>query len=429
MSNEAEREAAYRLMRNDDVAFTGILEPHMLRSAERARRHGRVIVASDTTEVGFSTPREGLGRINDGELGRGFFLHVALAVTADGRREPLGVVAAREHVRLHGPPEKKFRHTERVAEQDKESARWWEVASQAAKRLAGLHAIHVMDREADNYVLFARLLAEGQSFVIRGKHDRRVLIDGAKDPTLRNELRRLEGRVTRTITINQRKPKPLAARYLPARSVRTAHLEFRSTTVVLRCPKPVPVTDLELPATLQLNVVHVTEPSPPDGYNPIEWTLYTTEPIVTPADIEAVVDAYDTRWVIEEYFKALKTGCALEKRELESLHTILNCLAVLMPMAWSLLRLRTAAREDSDADASTVLSPLQITILQRLSDVRMEIDNPTVKDAYEAIAKLGRHIKNNGPPGWQVMTRGYLELLALTRGASAVLGVADEDYL
>jgi hypothetical protein len=28
-----------------------------------------------------------------------------------------------------------------------------------------------------------------------------------------------------------------------------------------------------------------------------------------------------------------------------------------------------------------------------------------------AIAAMGGHIKNNGPPGWQVLARGYLDLI------------------
>ena len=34
---------------------------------------------------------------------------------------------------------------------------------------------------------------------------------------------------------------------------------------------------------------------------------------------------------MEELFKALKTGCALQKRQLMSLHALLNALALLLP--------------------------------------------------------------------------------------------------
>jgi IS4 transposase len=46
--------------------------------------------------------------------------------------------------------------------------------------------------------------------------------------------------------------------------------------------------------------------------------LYTSEPIDTAEQLLTIVDQYRSRWVIEEFFKALKTGCAFEKRQLES---------------------------------------------------------------------------------------------------------------
>jgi hypothetical protein len=46
------------------------------------------------------------------------------------------------------------------------------------------------------------------------------------------------------------------------------------------------------------------------------------------------VDCYRGRWTIEEYFKALKTGCQYERRQLETAHSLLNALAILAPVAW-----------------------------------------------------------------------------------------------
>jgi hypothetical protein len=71
------------------------------------------VVAHDTTEFSFSSPREGLGRINDaGALEhtdapmtprQGFFAHLALAVSADGMRRPLGVVGLHTFTRQSPP--------------------------------------------------------------------------------------------------------------------------------------------------------------------------------------------------------------------------------------------------------------------------------------------------------------------------------------
>lgn len=418
MPDEAEREAAYRFLRNDEIEFDDIVAPHIAQTVERARTAKTVIVAHDTTEVGFSTPRAGLGRINDDEMGRGFYLHTALAVSGDGRREPLGVLGTRRLVRLTPRRKKKRKHTETVDELAKESSRWWELASEASSRLDRASAVHVMDREADSYVLLARLIDGGHRFVVRVKHDRRIELEGAKQPTLKTELKRLDGLLSRQITVAPREPKPLAKPLLPPSRARTAKLEFRATTVVLCRPSPSPATDFDLPRTLTVNVVHVVEVDHPEGYEPIDWKLYTTDSIASPEAIEAIVDAYDTRWIIEEYFKALKTGCALEKRELESADTIFTCTAILMPIAWSVLRLRNLARDDSDAPAGEILTPVQIKVLQRHRIARMTAVNPTVGDAFLAIARLGRHIKRNGPPGWQVLMRGYRDLLVLAEGAA-----------
>jgi len=43
------------------------------------------------------------------------------------------------------------------------------------------------------------------------------------------------------------------------------------------------------------------------------WSLITTEPIDIRAQIEFNVDAYRIRCGIEDFFKALKTGCQFER--------------------------------------------------------------------------------------------------------------------
>jgi IS4 transposase len=50
------------------------------------------------------------------------------------------------------------------------------------------------------------------------------------------------------------------------------------------------------------------------GQEPVDWLLYTTEPIRTRRQIEDVVDFYRCRWQIEELNKALKTGCVVQER-------------------------------------------------------------------------------------------------------------------
>jgi hypothetical protein len=109
-----------------------------------------------------------------------------------------------------------------------------------------------------------------------------------------------------------------------------------------------------------------------------------------------------------------------EKRQLESKHTLLNALAIFAPIAWQLLALRQLSRNRAELPADSILSPLKLTLLQRHPDVRLRPD-ATIRDAMLAIAALGGHIRNNGEPGWQVLGRGYEDLLLLERGAALAL--------
>jgi hypothetical protein len=128
-----------------------------------------------------------------------------------------------------------------------------------------------------------------------------------------------------------------------------------------------------------------------------------------------VVQAYRTRWIIEEFFKALKTGCAMEDRELESLHTLTNVLALCIPIAYQLLAVRHLARTNPAAPAADVFTPTQIEILQAKTKLG---PNPTALQGLEAVAYLGSHFDpfSKKMPGWRVLSRGMQRLLALEEG-------------
>jgi hypothetical protein len=161
--------------------------------------------------------------------------------------------------------------------------------------------------------------------------------------------------------------------------------------------------------------VQVVEIAPPDGIAPVEWTLLTNLPISSSEEIARVVDVYRARWVIEEYFKALKTGCILEKRQNESLHALRNLIAVLLPIAWRLLVLRTLESAQPDAPATQALTPRMLAVLAVLAVLaalanRPMPAQPSVADALWAIASLGGHHHRRTKPGWQVLGRGFEKL-------------------
>jgi hypothetical protein len=406
--SDAELEGAYRFFGNSKVTPEAILAPHFRQTARRATGRGDVLVVHDTTEFEFGgeSKREGLGRLI--RPGQGFFGHFALAVNADGDREPLGLLNL----------ETLFRHDKAVARNKRgtsgnrgESARWRRSIDQAEARLDGAaRAIHVMDREADSYAILSALDSAGRCFVIRAFHDR-VLADD--ETRLRSAAKSAKRSFDREVPLSRR-PKidgPKGQRH-PARNYRVATLSFAAKTIKL--PHTV---DAKTAAstTLQLHIIYVWERKPPSGEPPIEWFLLTNLPVGTPQEIAYAVDCYRARWVIEEYFKALKTGCQYEKRQLESAHSLLNALAVLAPVAWRLLLLRHLGRHAPKRPATGVLTSSQLEVLHAVAK-RPIPKRPTVQQAMLAIAGLGGHLPRNGDPGWLVLGRGMHDLLLLELG-------------
>jgi hypothetical protein len=413
--SDAALEATYRFFQNSAVTPRRILAPHVGATLERSKAEQVVIVAHDTTEFSFSTPRAGLGRIND--AGQGFFAHMALAVSADGSRRPLGVLGLNTFTRLEPPKGEK--HTQNIPEDERESFRWTVLAAEVESLIQGTaQAIHVMDSEADSYDLIARLLNDDQRFVIRLKHDRGIRNEDGERIRLSEMLPELKGRFAREVELSARSAphhEKRGKKRNAGRTSRLAKLEFSARPISFVAPKTANGKD-----DLELNLVCVSEVDAPVGAEPVSWLLVTSDPIGSIADIQSVVDAYRARWPIEELFKALKTGCAFEKRQLESLPALLNALAVFVPIAFELLALRTTARTDPDRPASTLLRRTQLLILQRHKTTRLP-SKATARAALLAIARLGGHITNNGEPGWIVLGRGYQKLLDLEEGASLAL--------
>lgn len=400
----AETEAFYRFLSNPKVTLEAVLAPHQMATRERCAAAGEVVIAVDRTEMAFKGAcDEELEELSAAT--RGFSTFASLAVhmvrTPDGaiQKTPLGVLDV---------------HPLADAAGRQPASSWAECVARVATSLPpNVRATYVMDREADAFELIAALSKADRSFVVRAKYDR-LVADGAH--TLKSVVSKEPCIFEREVELSRRstKGKPPAARAKhPARSSREARLAIRACRVEL--PRP-PKALQELPASLTLNVVLVTEIDPPRGEKPVEWLLLTNLPIETANDLEAVVDKYRMRWMIEEFFKALKTGCAYEDRQLESRKTLLVALGLLVPIAWQLLLIRDVSRNTPKEPASRVLTPLQIRLLQASEDVKL-CANPTVEQALLAVARLGGHLKQNGSPGWLVLWRGFEKLRAWEAGA------------
>ncbi len=423
MADSAALEGAYRFLNNGSVAPAAILAPHVASTCQRASASGDVLVAHDTTEFNFGAAkgRCGLGPLQ-GKGSQGFFAHLSLCMSSTELREPLGTLALHTWVRS---TQRKGRRSAAQALKDEtnESLRWLSQVERAERELPNnACAIHLMDREGDSYGLFAGLMQRGCTFVIRAAHDR---VLGVTKATLFAVASEAPLMLRREVVLSERHapPTPRARRMHPARRRRIVSLGIHSTTVTLRRPRSAAKTT---PETLTVNVVYAREVDAPAGEEPVEWLLITDLPVDTAEQVAQVLDAYRARWVIEEFFKVLKTGCTFEYLQLESYNALVRALTVYIPIAWQILLLRHLSRHAPQASASRVLNSVQIEIVKGFSNKPIA-GELTVRDALLLIAARGGHIKNNGDPGWLVLNRGFRKLLALEEGWRAAQSAARSD--
>jgi hypothetical protein len=423
LQDVSQLEGAYRLLNNERVTFSALQDAHAARTAARAQESSEVVVVHDTTEI--ETPyldESEASYLKTGRLGYRAHISLAVALRPDGPARPYGVLSAQAEFQPRPPKsggKKRSRNGWATARsKDKAFLRWFRGIEASAAALENVpNVVHVADREADSYPLFHLVQQLGHGCVIRLRTDRlaKLADDDIHEEwsSLGEIAAEMQGSFERTVPLSKRgdKAAPAQLKRHPPRESRGALLHYSAAPVQLKKPHYQPAS---LPESIELSLVRVWEPAPPEGENAVEWLLITTEPCKSPAEITRVVDLYRARWVIEDFFKALKTGCLIESRQFETRHALLNTLALFLPIAVHLLWLRTCARDTPDAPATDAFTPLQLDVLRRTSYRKLP-PAPTVLQAMWSLAGLGGHIPGNGWPGWQVLGRAFVTLVQSVR--------------
>ena len=410
-SSSAELEAGYRFLRNPRSDFEALMEPVQQAAREGALAAQSVLVLHDTTEVkcAAAEPDE-VGFLQTGQAG--FFVHHALCVS-QRTRHPVGMLWSQVWGRAQRSRgrSRNLSGSELAKQKERESDRWLESVTEAQLWSEGCdEVVHVMDREADSFRLYEHLQALDGDFVVRMRHDRRT-----EQGRVSDFLQDAPVRLTRLVPLSRRSGKTMPRYTHHGRAAREATLSVRSACVPMQ-PPPY----LSGHEAVTLNVVWASEDAPPAGEKGVSWVLATTLDVSTPKELARVLDIYRTRWLIEEFHKALKTGCMFEKRQLESFESLTTLLAMSYPVACELLRVRSRSRQQ--LPAREALRESQLACLRAHPKARPLSDDPTAEEALAVIAGLGGHLKHNGPPGWETLAKGYVELLAFERGWLAAMG-------
>lgn len=415
----AEMMAAYRFFDNEKVGFENVLQPHVEATDKRMADQPVVILAQDTTEINLTRPQqqvEGAGPL-DGDTRRGAFLHPLMGFTPDGT--PLGILYAEAWTRDDQPTtSKSARETKRkhTPLEEKESVRWLDTfrhAREQAERIPQTQFVCVADSEADIYELLQESQEEPKKldWIVRACQNRALQKGKEHDETAVNHLRERvlteDVLFTQTISVRGRKAKvgcETRGRRQPRES-RTAEVEVRAARVTLRAPWR---HDRKL-HDISVNVVLVTEIDPPEGDTPVEWILLTNLPTDKIKQVLEVIQYYCVRWMIEVFFKTLKSGCRVEERRFEHVDRFLPCLAVYLIVTWRTLFVCRLGREFPEISCEVVFEPAEWKSVYHVVHKKPPPStSPTLREMVRMVARLGGYInrKRTDEPGPQTVWLG-----------------------
>lgn len=402
-----ELKALYRLFNSEDVTFSALATPHWKRT--RSLAQGKVLLIGDTMETDFGIHRSvtGLGPTGDG-WGLGFFLHSSMMVNADNG-EILGLAGQELFYRNPAP---EGENSYQALQRPRESEVWGRVIDQVGPPTTDATFIHVLDRGADNVDVFCHCRERRCDWVIRAAQLHRITEDDScKSLSLRAHLDQ----------------QPVCGSYKLAvqatrkHAARTAQLQVRFARVTIRCPKRRTKYQCSIDfKELTQYVVEVYEINPPRGQDPLCWVLWTSLPITSFDEACQVIKYYEKRWLIEEFHKAIKTGCQLEARQYMQAHRLEAVAGITCVLAVRLLQLKTIATSDPDLPAARIVPKIWLKMLSALRKRKLV----TVRDFFRHLAGLGGFLmrKRDAEPGWITLWRGLDKLVLAVRGFVALNG-------
>lgn len=419
--NWYQTQATYTFFANPEVTPDDLQARHRELTMERLNQPGIYLFPEDTTELswGGKKLRPGLGPVGDHKSTKqGYQLHTSLAVrwpasikpNQKGRRPPVEVIGiADQQTLVRGRfPSGPAGETDKQRLSRERESQVWEIATArigTAPDDPNIRWVRVCDRGADIYEFLVSCQDEGHGFVVRAAQDR-ALVDVQGKPA-----GRLFGTARSQASLGEFK---LELRARPGQAARTASLSVSATHVRLRAPYR-PGSGVGKLPPIECTVVRVWEANPPAGVEPLEWILLCDAEVTTFEQALEVALQYATRWLTEEFHKALKTGMGAEKLQLETGQELMAAVALMSVVALRLLHLREIVRIMPDAPAkASGLSQLELVVLAEKTKRSLR----TVRDVALALGRLGGHLnrKSDGLPGWITLWRGYLTLQVLVEG-------------
>jgi hypothetical protein len=405
----ADLKALYRLCAAESVTHEAIIAAMRSYTLDRiADRDGPMLVVHDATELDYSSLESLLPEL--GQIGKGTrdgYICQNVIALDPATGEVLGLLDQLLHCRDEVPENETL--PEHCDRETRESLLWLK----GTKHLSdNPRLIDVADQGASTFEFLEHEIKSGRRFVIRNGQVRKVYADCDREGAQHHLKPYVQswdelGRFTMDVQPQQGR-----------KARKGAEFAIRGGPILLLPPHAKYGNHGDDP--LPMYVAHVLEMSPPPrGEKPIQWMLLTNEPVHDLKDAWRVIEWYEKRWVIEEYHKAMKTGCRIEDMQFTAAARLQPAIAMLSAVALTLLNLRDASRrpDATTRRADTLYTPEYIEVLSvwRYSKLRSDL---TVQDFFYALARLGGHQnrRRDYRPGWLVLWRGWTKLQLMLDG-------------
>ena len=411
----ANTKATYRFVETTDFDAQDILEGHYRATQKRIIDAGEdVIITSDGMDISLPSLKEtsGLGPLSK-TFTRGIKTHNTLVFNKEFI--PLGLIDIKYWVRDpkdHGRA--KSRKTKKIEE--KETFAWIEALRKTEIILPkNIGYTFLGDGSADIYDVFAEPRRSNSELLIHLIQNRNI--KSAEEQSEEKFFDALDNvKSLGLVTINLPRTHKKAARQ--------ATLEIRVKTVEIK--PPVSRKKENLP-TIQVTAILAREIRKDKLKTTnkktckselIVWRLLTSSVITTLEEAIARINLYTKRWLIERYHYILKEGCGIEKLQMESADNLQRATALYSIVAWRLMYITYAARNDPDAPCTIILSKNEWQSLWCYVNKKQHPPDspPTIKAVVLLLAKLGGFLarKGDGEPGAKVIWRGLMALEHIT---------------
>ena len=407
MKHPAALEAAYRLLNHASVTLQSLLIPSYEQTRQLASHTEVVLWVNDATELDYTFHRatQGLGPIGDGR-GRGLLMHTTLAIQPH-THQILGVGHVEVYLRQPTPqPHPKW--TRSI------EGRVWEVAASAiGSPPPGVLWVEVSDAGSDSFRYLAACVAQHKHFLIRVAHNRWLA------PPEEGEGQKLID-LARALAPQPHSESVVEVAATKEHPARTAQVVLAWSEVRLPPSSQAPPEE-RLLKPVDAWVVRVWEPQPPAEVKGLEWILLSSLPVTRLEEARERVDWYSCRWLCEDFHQCLKTGCQIERSQLDRREDLEALLGFAVPIALRLLQLRQAARQSEDRLALEVLDPLLVEVVAEREQVASQ--SLSVKAFWRLVARLGgfQGRARDGDPGWRTLWWGWRYASDLAEGARLLL--------